>query len=461
MPHEINLYNNKTLKTLQKLEPESIKQGGTAGEMIKSMDLPSTPDEFVKFTPYLGAGGLVSLGALKLTNWLNYAPNQGTVREAFQNSKMVAWGRTFDRFLNPITNRIENGWNIIKPTISKYTPNLLKNIFEKIKIGVRPQWAMAKANVDGLSSQAAEFLISNVEKLPAVELEKLGLKGLKDILRNVKAEQLTSKAAAEQIFKLIDNKKITDLTFKIPREFFGIPMGNDTINLAKIAGKIKGLSGQGANNPITKVLQKFTMSSSESIGGSMLGGTTGLIINSFFIGSAFKKATNAPKGEKVSTFMESFWGDIVGGFLVLFPASKILYKALGVKNIDKSASSVKRVERAIKRVNQYYDFHKNLVVGDIVETFKESAKTNGLTEELLNRYSESFKSLNILKKDLVGKTADQIGDLIKTKSAAKLNKMIDKVSKLKKFRGNLAKNSIEGLIKKSISVIGNFFSMGL
>jgi len=78
----INSYkypNNTIPNAFQGSPADSIKEGGTSGSMLKSMDLPSTPDEFVKFTPYLAAGTATGVSLLKITNYLTYPKNQGTL----------------------------------------------------------------------------------------------------------------------------------------------------------------------------------------------------------------------------------------------------------------------------------------------------------------------------------------------------------------------------------------------
>jgi hypothetical protein len=502
MVNEINSYNqSKIPQTFQGSTVDSIENTGSAGA-LKSMELPSTPDEFVRYIPYIAAGGAATYGTYKLANYLTYAKDSATVKEAFDNSRMVRWTGKFEKFLEPVTSRMGRVWGAVRPKISQYTPGFIKNIVEKIRMGVQPQWSMAKQQANGIFSMASDHLIHKLESLPAEEIEKLGLK---DILREVKAGTKASHEAARIILEKIKDLPIAKGTtiFEIPRTIpltkIRIPfLKPKIVDLAKMSSELKGLAGQGAETSAVKTLQKFAMSLNGSISGKMIAGSLGAVFSVFMLGSAFKKAVNAPKGEKISTFMEAFWGDFVGGFLVMFPAAKVLYKALGIKNIDKSAEQVKTMEKAVAEANLHRNYYKKvdgIVKKAEAETFglldnlegKTKAELADIAKKLISAKQLEGKSeqeiLKLLKdrrngllqeiarklkvaENLEGKSAQEIINLLKSKKkgAADINKLIDEARKLKGFQVKFwgpEGRKLEWLIKKPISMIGRFFSTGL
>jgi hypothetical protein len=445
--HPNNIPNN-----FQGSPADSIKEGGTSGSMLKSMELPSTPDEFVKFAPYLAAGTATGVSLLKLTNYLTYAKDQGTLENSFKNSKMGKWAGSLNNFIDKSTTlkKITTWGEKVGGKISNIIPNY-------IKTGVKPEWSMAKSQLTGISGQAADSLIGAIKELTPSDLEKFPVK---DILRDLNAGNLTNINAAKAILEKLKNESAESLSkLKIPNSFFKIPLPDKNVDLAKLAGKVKGFLGSKTNHYATNTIQKSTLSMSEAVGGAVIGGKIGIFMNAMFLGVAYKKAANAPKGEKISTFMESLWGDLIGGYLVMFPAAKILYKGLGIKNIDKTEQQANRIAHSIKKINMHKEYNNN--VGEIIEKIK----TNGMSENLKDEIAEKLKFGSTRLKKYFDTNKTKPEDMIKLleskkKTASQINTMIDNLATLKNTSSNI-KNVFEWLYKKPVSLIGRFFSVGL
>lgn len=69
-------------------------------------------------------------------------------------------------------------------------------------------------------------------------------------------------------------------------------------------------------------LSRATAKSSIGLGHMMGGGLMALVFGGMFLGMSFKSAAEAKKGEKASTFSDSFLGDFVGGFVGMYPVAK-------------------------------------------------------------------------------------------------------------------------------------------
>ncbi len=90
-----------------------------------------------------------------------------------------------------------------------------------------------------------------------------------------------------------------------------------------------------AQSGLSKALSKFSLGFSEFMGSNLFG----VAVNGMFMGMAIKEASEAPKGEKVSTFMEGILGDWVG-FMVVSPyISKLINGVAHLKNIDTGKAS--------------------------------------------------------------------------------------------------------------------------
>ena len=123
---------------------------------------------------------------------------------------------------------------------------------------------------------------------------------------------------------LTHSNLITQLTERIAKE----PQ-----NAAAIANKIEIL--QNSKSLLSKFISKFTIGTGNFVGS----GLTSIALMGVLFGNTIKTAMNAPKGEKLSTFMEDLMGGWIGGYLMFSPAGKVINAVAGLKNLATNPAS--------------------------------------------------------------------------------------------------------------------------
>jgi len=86
---------------------------------------------------------------------------------------------------------------------------------------------------------------------------------------------------------------------------------------------------KNSNSFLSKLASKITLGTGSFMGGG-LGNT---LLMGVLLGQTFKTAMEAPKGEKVSTFMEDLMGGWIGGYLLMSPLGKLVNGIAGMKNL--------------------------------------------------------------------------------------------------------------------------------
>ena len=439
----MNVYQNKELANQNNFGAGGIisPENNAQADMLRSMSLPTTPDEFVKFTPYaLGAYGFSKL----VSDWatkINTAKNSNlTLAESFAKSPLAQLSKKIDGKLVPILNRYSSQIQGTKSAIQKHTPGWIKNIAEKIKIGVSPKFPMAIYNYRGLTAGSANYFLDLFKDVPLETINKLGIQ---DLINAARSNKMTAVNAVQEIGKRLANVPIKDLQVTLPQSkgLFGL-FGAKKINLAHELNKSRGFIAANAKTTVTKGIQKGAMSVAEAAGGGVIGGTFGIIMNSIFLASTLKRTWDAPWGEKLSTFMEGALVDFCGGYLMMLLGSRITYKLLGIKNVDKSAAQLKNIGKLTAKIatdKQNYQL--------VQQALKNGMLTPELVQKLGIDVTKFTSKVDLLK-------------AIKTKvpNATTINASIDKLAKMKAFQSN---GFWKNLIYKPLSWIGNFFSVGL
>jgi len=383
-------------------------------------DFPTTPDEFIKSVPYYAVGAGAGFGIMK---GINALCNQNG---AYADSRLAKMAASIDgnKYVRSANDTIEGWIKTVKDYKDKKCGELPKDssrrkIIDSIKEGTQPGNSLAKSQIHGVSGMAADHVVNELKSLKdsgklAEKLSKQELEAVETILNNKNLSGLKAIDALEGALK--DSGGLTELgqkfkdikaprTLKIPFIKDPIKLGEKTTNLNLSLNKFKGLEGTGAKTFVSSILQKAGLIAGEAASGTIIGGgAIGLVLSAFFLGGSLKKAMEAPKGEKVSTFMEEFMGNYFG-FLVTMPlAMKALYKTAGLKNLG--------VDRNIGEViSKNSKFDKNIFknrnltiqqrIDDLMAPIKNDPKaviTKEAREEIKALKSLSGKGLPIIQK---------------------------------------------------------------
>ncbi len=404
--------------------PEAPPQVG----MLQTMGLPTNRDEFVKWSPHFA----VSLGIAKLITYLTdkatilnpFKSGNGaaTVAESYTKSKIATMSKKIDDFLLPHISKHSAAINATKGFFKKFTPDWVKNLYEKFTIGVTPKATLALGTYKGCTVLAGEHFIDLLKGLPESEQVRLGVKNILETV--IKDDRKSLVNAIKNISAAWAGKNAKDLQAltKDRRFFFNlIPMGKKKLNLVGELNKAKTFIGTEAKTPLTKGLQKALMYSSESVSGGVIGGGLfGLVMNSIFLASTIKRTWEAPKGEKLSTFMEGALVEFLGGYLLMILGSRLTYKLLGLKNADKTAAQLKNIKNVTTGINA----NRKLFDKTVIKALK-----NGTATENVVRLAKAY------------------------------NASIDELAKLRGFQKS--GHFFRDLFNRPLRWIGNFFSAGL
>ncbi len=436
-----------------KYTPEAPQQFS----MLKNLGLPSTREEAIKFAPFAVGGvlfsKLVSAFGTVITR-LNPKKNPNiTLAESFEKSRLATISSKIDAKILPVLQKHSAQINTTKAAIKKYTPNWIKNLIEKVKIGVTPKNGMALHQYKGLTHSSSDYFLGLVKGLPAEQIEKLGIG---KILENSTNKRISAATAVRQITKKLKNIPASQLgTIKVtvPRnDLFKYLFPTKTIKLNFIdeLNKSRAFIAGNAKTAASKMFQKGVMSVSEAAGGGVIGGFSGMIMNSIYVASALKRTWDAPWGEKFSTFMEAALVDFCGGYLMMLLGSRISYKLLGLKNADKSAQDLLRISKLTQQITKDKNTHK--IINSALDAVKKGAP---ITPEFLAGLQTIGVNVNAAKTTQDITTA--LEALQKT-SASTINSSIDKLKMMKAFK---KQGFFKDLINRPLRWIGNFFSVGL
>ena len=460
--------------------------------IMKGMGLPTTGDEFVKFAPFFGISVLFSklISSFAViasrVNPFKRGNEAITVGESFEKSLLGRVTRKIDNFLCPILNRNKGKINSVKSTASRWTPKWLKNLGEKIGIGVAPKNSMALFNYRGATYGASTSFLELFTKVAPSELTRLGLdaKALQEIAATGMAGSTRASVlgAVEQIADKLKNVKAKDL------QQLALATGKK-IKLLDELNKARSFIAPTAKTGVSKYLQKMIMYVSEAAGGGVIGGALmGILMNSLFLATTVKRTWEAPWGEKLSTFMEGFFVEFGGIYLTMVLGTRLTYKLLGLKNADKTKAEIQAIKSLTQGINsQKEEFKgiekllKGLRQGNLtsegeqaIKEFLKSVKPDNLPPELRSLIDKTvngttktgfFRRLFRLKPKVTPSslTKEEVINIFEQLREAKgkgINTAIDNLAKMRKFQpknGGFFRN----LFNRPLRWIGNFLSMGL
>ncbi len=156
-----------------------------------------------------------------------------------------------------------------------------------------------------------------------------------------------TKQAAKDIAKILhDNSaKLPAGFYKVPNKIFSRFTSLFDGNFKNLADKVN--TSANAKSGLSKFLSEFSVGFSEFMGSNALG----ILMNGAFFGMAIKEAAEAPKGEKVSTFMEDILGNWVGFMLASPYIAKLINGTANLKKIEiNKASTLMKAPAALAKL---------------------------------------------------------------------------------------------------------------
>lgn len=422
-PQQGNFNGNPAMLPVADKAIENAQSTG-AGQVLS--DFPTTPDQFIKESPYIAAAAGVGFASKWL---LGVACGKNTTYEQSPMRKFTAWIDQKVPFLQTIDEKVLN--KIAEP---------LARLTGKIKYdAAEPSLSMAKGFFKGAKGNSVEALVEGLRKL---EPDVLKNAGIEKILNN---KTLSHEAIYQEIKKLGGIEKIPaeKLIFSAPREkMFGfIPMPTKNHNLNLNYNTIRQFEGEGAKSYFTRFLPKMKIFMGETLTGGVIGGPFGIILNAVFLGHSIKRAVEAPKGEKLSTFMEDFWGYQFANMVLMPIMGKFMYdKVIGLKYLGANKEAIKS---SIESLNGRVFANKKL------DKLGEGAVDDKLREKIA-------KKLKVEVKDIKGNNAKEILEhLGATKD--KIATGVDELKTLKK--GNLT--FLKNPVKRTLKLAGDLLGVGL
>lgn len=200
----------------------------------------------------------------------------------------------------------------------------------------------------------------------------------------LKALEKLEKNIPEKSIKFGGKFKIPFTNIKLP-----IPGFSRTVGFRELANKIKTVTGEGATTGLGKSLAKGTLRTLEGLTNGMAGGPGAMFIQAFCFAQAAKAAIDAPKGEKLKTFMENVFQDL-GFYLTGSLAVNLMHRAGGNKFRGMTEKTKKLYLDTIA------DANKKAVAGTIdkegLEAAKKEAKLllKGVSEDAITTYKNDI-----------------------------------------------------------------------
>ena len=105
-----------------------------------------------------------------------------------------------------------------------------------------------------------------------------------------------------------------------------------------------------AKTPLGKGMAKGTLRTLEGLTNGMAGGPAGTILQAFCFAQAIKEAHEAPKGEKLSTFMHVVVNDL-GSYLLFASSKDLVYKVAGNKYRGMTKEGINAFREFLTKVN--------------------------------------------------------------------------------------------------------------
>ena len=263
-------------------------------------------------------------------------------------------------------------------------PTAFKDIIQNFKYAQSKNPSVLKALDDFIANPAdpdkLKKILRSAEKLSVdadlTKIIKLGEKDSykyrKEIIQKI--EELVSKNPALKDKLLRSNGASMFMPkWLVPKFLREKVTFNEILNKAKLIENYKNFK-----SPLGAKLSGGLFRSLEAATNGMVGGKLGVLMQALFIGQSLKSAVDAPKGEKVATFMEELVS-MMAYTLTMGLQMRALNSVAGLKFIGMSEADYKNYHRAVALAKQaaksgdarnYYRF-KNAI-----KTYEARANAN-------------------------------------------------------------------------------------
>lgn len=210
--------------------------------------------------------------------------------------------------------------------------------------------AMSKATKGELAQDASSIIKACQEQ--NVDLSKMfDPAKLDEILKNPiehtdEIIKSLKKAGPEEFIKFGGKVKLPFIKNKIT-----LPLFERKVYYSELANKLTTITKQGAASGLGKTMNKGILRTLEGLTNGMAGGPAAMLIQAFCFAQATKAAIDAPKGEKLSTFMENTFQDL-GYYLLGTTSINLMYSAGGNKYRGMSPENLTKYKNIIKNANE-------------------------------------------------------------------------------------------------------------
>lgn len=172
------------------------------------------------------------------------------------------------------------------------------------------------------------------------------------------------------------------------------------INLKELANKLRGVSGNAAETGLGKMLSKNTLRTLEGLTNATAGGTAAILMQGWCFASALDAAIKAPKGKKLSTFMDEVVSNL-GFYLVSALGINILYNTGGNRYRGMTKETLQEFRNIINTTNKAAK--EGTITKEAYEIARKKAKAlfNGASKEAAEQYEKELAE--IFSKKLQGK----------------------------------------------------------
>ena len=473
------------------------KQENLTGKIADTYDPTSNPKS--SFRSFIYAL-LMSVGAVRLTNWLlnpkNPAQNM-TATDSFTHSRMYQIGAKADgwtplQWLSKQCGRVKSALKRIP------LPQFIKEFGERYKIGSISTWDTTGMYSIGKHAEAMQEFAKFFSEVDAIDIKKLGFskkhrKFLTELMKKVRTGKINPVEAYKEMEPLIKHASAKVLKEISPKTGLISKALGTTKDLSLSFNKAYALSGAAASGAVGKSFNKLVTLLGEATGGGVLGGKMALFANALGLMTGFVAASEAEKGDKLKAFMEDYIGFTIGGYLMSMAVGKSLWhkplawtefgmdlakakemgKELGLEKVQRVQDVVIGFNKEVKRTKPLNDLLKKFEQGKVVEGgggffgwLKRLVKgeiTVDKVNNIIKKYEFASKGtdINSLKAVIKANTIPT-EKLVEIRNGIKQSMKSDITfgSIFKGKNGNFFNRLGRYLTQKPIAAIGRFLSTG-
>lgn len=384
-------------------------------QQLKESIKKTEENPIIKAIKSTGQDPTVVLGTVGFWGFLRaiMVPINKSMSGVYENSmlgKVGAFGDKISNFLHLDKLGKVNKWLKTKSESSTF----LKYFTNDFKTKPKNMWAVAMSN--GTLGELTQDALQILEKSDKALLESKGITKelIEQISKGTKAEaDIGIKKLIEGLnkFGLKDSIKIGKLGFR------------RTVRYTELANKLKAISSEGGASGLGKSLSKGALRTLEGLTNGTAGGPLAILMQAYCFAQATKAAIEAPKGEKLSTFMENVFQDL-GFYLVGTSSLSLLHRAGGNRYRGLTKEALEQYKTLIAKTNEEIGAGK--LFGDALKNREREIK-NALKgdKNLIKWWEKPFKFFGkiltagldkldpVLKSNPNNKLTIKIGNLIK------------------------------------------------